>query len=339
MRVEALSACIALIESDQQFNQVAQLLGNLAELPSPKRNGGDPALFWSVFFKGFQRLSANQVVKFFELQLKNGGDPAVINTVSALDEWGDQFNNSEQELEDELRSKASNLIRLVNLRQKPLPHLLKDVAVRLESLGDQTNDVKAEDVAEKTLYNGKRLSEWLNVLEIDRDPQTQSEAVKACAALYASSGRDDELMTVLNSYLQRNTSNQQLYQGNDRAVCLSGFSDSLKTLPPEKIVEFFKLQLSQGDDSTISWTYKAMLINSGKDLFSIEIQSALEADADELLRLIAGLSNDKTVSYLFRFIVKDTIKGSVSNEAIDTIKEIVLRLCKQDAFGMIYVSC
>ena len=191
----------------------------------------------------------------------------------------------------------------------------------------------------KLRYNGKQLSEWLNILEIDRNPQSQAEALKACAALYASSGHADDLMAVLQSYLQRNTANQQLYQGEDQAACFSGFSESLKVLPPQKIVEFFKLQLKRGNASTISWSYRGMLNtrqnSSGRSYtlpFSNALRNQLQANPAELLLSLAARDDCNSLSYLLDFFAKRAIKYPVSNETRDAILAVLAKFDSENLF-------
>ena len=223
----------------------------------------------------------------------------------------------------------------------PSPISLADGSPNKSTNNQQTN---SETVGQaKLLYRGKQLSEWLNVLEIDRNPQSQSEALKACAALYASSGQNDELIAVLKSYLKRNTANVQLYQGSDQVDCFSGFSDSLRTLPPRKIVEFFKTQLKLKDETTIDWTYRGMTSprsqDSGKHAsrrsFSTQLKTTLGSNAAEALSLISDLEDDKTVLELYRYLIGNLDKGPVSDEGVNTIQALMFRLFKQDPEEMI----
>ena len=200
-------------------------------------------------------------------------------------------------------------------------------------ISSATNDLA------KLRYNGKQLSEWLNILEIDRNPQSQAEALKACAALYASSGHADDLMAVLQSYLQRNTANQQLYQGNDQAACFSGFSESLKVLPPQKIVEFFKLQLKQGNASTINWSYRGMLNTRQNSRersytrpFSNALRNQLQANSAELLLSLAARDDCNSLSYLLDFFAKRAIKDPVSNETRGAILAVLAKFDSENLF-------
>ena len=93
------------------------------------------------------------------------------------------------------------------------------------------------------------------MLKVDRDPQTQAEALKACANLYLSNDQEDEFAALLQDYMQRNMT---LYRGQDRTDCFSGFEDSIKKLSAKKIADLFKLELKQGTPTSISWIYKGM---------------------------------------------------------------------------------
>ena len=189
----------------------------------------------------------------------------------------------------------------------------------------------------QSVFEGKQLSEWLQKLKLDRAAKAQAEALKACAALYASSGRHKELMAVLQEYLNRNTANEQLYQGEDQITCFSGFADSLRTLPPEKIVELLKLQLSKGNESTIDWTYRGMTnpTNPPKNLkfwrkirmpFTGALKEPLRADATELLQLIADRDNCDSLAYLLNFLLARSLKTPVSDKEIEAIRAVMLKL-------------
>ena len=127
-------------------------------------------------------------------------------------------------------------------------------------------------------------------------------------------------------------------------VCFSGFEDSLRKLPAEKIAEFFKLQLEQGTTSSIDWVYRGITFfpqlpernsrgqsearirySKTRILFSRELREQLESDAQELLRLIAARDKDDGMKYL-SFVSGRLLKDPVSDEAISSIKTILTKL-------------
>ena len=215
-------------------------------------------------------------------------------------------------------SGSSTALKALKQTAKPLPQS------KQSSIGEQNAD-KADAGQAPALYRGKPLTAWKKTLEVDRDPQTQSEALKACANLCLSSGQHDEFKALLQSYIQRNKS---LYRGEESTVCFSGFEDSLKKLPPQEIAAFFKRQLKQGTATSINWTFRGMTLRRDPSSvpFSKKLGQELEADSVEILRLIDARDKSESVSYLLDFVLVYLVKDQpVSDEAVDLITSIMAR--------------
>ena len=111
---------------------------------------------------------------------------------------------------------------------------------------DGQNDQKANsgtDTGALSLYRGKRLSEWLKVLDNDQDPRTQGDAVKACATLYESSGQNDEIVALLKSYVKRNATSKNFLKDEDMLAGFLGFAESLEKLPTQVGRGVFKIPI------------------------------------------------------------------------------------------------
>ena len=319
---------------------MAKLLGETAEsqaLFETDKNGGvsplQPKLAFSTFYKGFRHLSAKQVIRFLKLQLKDGSDQALVNTLFAIDEWGGSKNSSQQTLNVQLKANAAELLRLANLRPKPHPKTLTRFLDLVESLKDQKANSQMDSKAKLLFYKSKQLSEWLKVLETDLDPATQAEALRASAALYLSDGREDKLMALLQWYIQRNA---KLFRGEEMKTCFLGFEDSLRKLPANQIAAFFKLQLKQGTEVSIDWVYQGMtgftkqqtanVTSSVRVPFTKALRKELESEAPKLLRLIAARDSGDDIENLLDFVAGRLLPDPVSDEAIASIKEILNKL-------------
>ena len=199
------------------------------------------------------------------------------------------------------------------------------------SLSSTTNKGKpsAQGKIDQTqpLYKGKQLSEWLHVLSIDRDPQTQANALKACTAIYLSVGQEEELMALLESYINRN---QSISNGKDRDVCLSGFSDSLKNVPARGITEFFKRQLKRGTETSIYWTYKGMTEGGRSRPFSSKLTKELKSDSAEILRLIAAREAKAYNYYLLQLFFRYLLDDPIPDEELDSLKSILAKLSHEN---------
>ena len=233
---------------------------------------------------------------------------------------------------------------------------------KLTALGSKSDDnQKADSTTDDqlaVLYRGKKVAEWLRVLESDLDPKTQADALRACAALYLSNGQYDKLIALLQSYIQRNAN---LFRGEEMANCFSGFEDSLRKLPAKKIAEFFKLQLKQGTATSIDWVYRGVTytrlpLKASNQLrvknlsqpsqaawteksyrrryigmpVSSELREQLESDTVDLLHLIAARDNDDSTQYLSNFVARRLLKDPVSDESISSFKTILTKLDRSE---------
>ena len=266
----------------------------------------------------------------------------MINTVIGIVEWGNARDLGKMETEAKFKPHAAELLRLANLREKPLVPL-KDFLSFLESQNDQ--EINSETEGRSTvLFKGKQLNEWLHVLDVDQDPQTQAEALKACTALYLSDGRADLLMALLQSYIQRSAELNQSYIDNPS---FSGFFYSFNKLPPQKVAEFFGRQLKHGTEKSIKWTYKAIVMTRSaprrsdsrarqtsssnvqfyvKNQISKQLRDELKSNAVESLRSIAARDKGESVGYLLNFFVEDVLEESSSGEAFNLTREILVKL-------------
>ena len=352
-KAKAVVAIISLCESDQQVNQVLQLLSKLAEsqpLYKTEKDGSVSPLQQkmknNVFIQGFNSLSAIQAFKFLKLQLNKGTDQAVINSIIGLDEWGNARNLGKVEIETKLKPHAAELLRLANLREKPLVPLEEFLSF-LKSLNDQKTNSETEGRS-TVLFKGKQLNEWLYVLDVDQDPQTQAEALKACTALYLSDGQADLLMALLQSYIQRSA---ELHQGNIDNPSFSGFFDSFNKLPPQRAAAFFERQLKHGTEKSIKWTYRAIVLTRSaprrrdsrdrqtssddvqfyaRNQISEQLRDELKSNAVESLRSIAAREKGESVGYLLNFFVQQVLEEPSSGETSNLIKEILVKLDVND---------
>ncbi|MDB4766433.1 hypothetical protein OAG71_01965, partial [bacterium] len=217
---------------------------------------------------------------------------------------------------------------------KPLKQTAESLPQSKQSSIGKRNAEKADDVQAPALYRGKRLKEWLKILEIDQDPQTQGEAIRACTKLYQSSDLNDEIVALLKEYLKRHASNKNSIKGEGNFAAYFGFAESLEKLPPKMVVEFFKFQLRQGNEAAIGWTYLGLLKPRDPRKFSIfttlkpyspELGKELKSSALELLRLIANRDNIDPYDYLLQFIVKNLLKDPTSDDATKTIRSVMVK--------------
>ena len=208
---------------------------------------------------------------------------------------------------------------------KPLKQTAKPLPQSKQSSIEEQNAGGTDDGQTPALYRGKPLTAWKKTLEVDRDPRTQAEALKACANLCLSSGQHDEFKALLQSYIQRN---ENLYQGEESTVCFLGFEDSLKKLPSQEIAAFFKRQLQQGTATSIDWAFRGMTLRRDPSSmpFSPKLEQELKADSVEILRLIDARDKSESVSYLLDFVLVYLVKDQpVSDEAVNLIKSIMAR--------------
>ena len=208
---------------------------------------------------------------------------------------------------------------------KPLKQTAKPLPQPKQSSIGERNAGGTDDGQAPALYRGKPLAAWKKTLVVDRDPQTQADALKACANLCLSSGQHDEFKALLQSYIQRNKS---LYRGEESTVCFSGFEDSLRKLPPQEIAAFFKRQLKQGTATSINWTFRGMTSRRDPSSvpFSKKLGQELETDSVEILRLIDARDKSESVSYLLDFVLVWLVKDQpVSDEAVDLITSVMAR--------------
>ena len=160
---------------------------------------------------------------------------------------------------------------------------------------------------------------------MDLDANMQAEALRACAAIYSSSGQEDELMSLFRAYMQRNKNPSN---NEDKNASFSGFQDSLRKLPAEKIAEFFKQQLKHGTPESIEMTIQAMFKSKNMPWpYERDLLKVLKDNSVELLRLIAGRDQEDVYPYALMFVVDTVLSDPVPDEAVELIKAV---LVKQD---------
>ena len=374
VQIKAINACFALNESDQDFAKLIKLVRQLSDTYPVYETNSDGTLKplqqdWSrnLFLQGFNNFSAEQAVSYvisqFPLYGREKGDrQAVFNAVFALEKWSDGKKLRQQQLLKLFKPRAVSYLKVAKKLKKPHPAAFTKFINMLESLNappaktnnnnqqpaiDKEEPLSANDNPKqdmdlsgnsadlsKLVYRGKKLSEWLKVLENDQDPKTQAEAIKACATLYESIGQIDIIEALLKSYVKRHASDRDFLQNPDEVAGFLGFKEALKKLPPKSVVDFFKYQLKQGDEITIAWAYLGILktkdprqlsIFTKLQVYSPELDKELKSNAINLLHLIAARDNVDPYDYLLIFVVENLLKDQVTDDAIAAIRELIVK--------------
>ena len=190
---------------------------------------------------------------------------------------------------------------------------------------DDDNTVTDANRQSKLVYKGKQLNEWLEILKVDQDAQTQADALNACAVLYLSNGQTDELMDTLERYVERY---RKTFRGEERTIYVLGFYESLWKFGTPKITEFFERQLRQGSESSVSWAFRGMTTRQSPDYTNLK--KVLKPKSDVLLRLIAARDKSESVGYLLDFVCAHLLEDPVSDESLGLIKNILAKLSIDD---------
>ena len=176
----------------------------------------------------------------------------------------------------------------------------------------------------------------MRVLQNDQDPTTQAQALNACATLYSSAGRYQELSSLLNDYLKRHAKGEEFGTSDDYTLYM-GFSQGVEKLPAEQVVDFLALQMREGSHVDLLWAYASLL--SPRDfrevgmftkvkVYSPQVHVELKKRAEELLVLCAERPNpgnaEKCILVLF---IKDCeVFEAASSKTNEAIKQLLVRL-------------
>ena len=214
------------------------------------------------------------------------------------------------------------------------------------SIADASSTTTPEQ-PKAAVYQGKTLDQWLAVLESDQDPKTQGDALRACATLHIAKGSHEEVMALLQSYLDRHATkkNMNIYR-EDIIPRLDGLAESLEKLPASKVVSFFETQLKEGDQVALAWTYLSLFqqrdlreisLFSSLQFSSPYVKAELKSRATELLNLLSKRPTCHSESYLLQFIVQYLLKDPAPEEALAPIRSVLVQLKPTDFIKLIMI--
>ena len=178
---------------------------------------------------------------------------------------------------------------------------------------------------------GKTLTEWFKVLETDKDAFKQAKAMKACTAFLASKGRNEELDAMLQKFLSKRPPLSSFGQDDDEYIRFLGFAEAFGKLSPAHAIEFLKLQLKEGSEIPLQWTFNGLFAR--RDIRSSQaIMNELKSKAGELLALISKRKKEGSINYIFEFIVENSLEKPLSVDSLDAIRGVLITLKPLDLF-------
>ena len=221
----------------------------------------------------------------------------------------------------------------------PNSYLNKPPAPALFPVAKDKPVVESESITKKNpasegnaeTFEGKTLTEWRKVLETNQDAFKQAKAMKACTAFLASNDRKEELDAMLQKFLSQRAPLSSFGQDDDEYIRFLGFAEAFGKLSPVRTVEFLKLQLKEGGEIPLEWTFKALFARR-VSRSSRALKNELKSKAGELLTLISNRKKEGSVNYIFEFIVKRVLEKPLTVDSLDAIRSVLIALTPMDLF-------
>ena len=192
--------------------------------------------------------------------------------------------------------------------------------------------VESAEAPDIGVFRGKDFAAWMRVLQNDQDPTTQAQALNACATLYSSAGRYQELSSLLNDYLNRHAGFKKVNSKQLYPELYSGFIGAFEKLSAEGMIDFLALQLKQGSQNSIEWALYGLFSHHDLQNFrfaslkirSPQVQEELKKRAEELLDLSQRRSSIGAAEAFFLKVLIE--EGHVFEDASSKTDEAVNRL-------------